>query len=219
MSPMLHATRLSLSVLIVTTLAAADASAQNPGGAEVDVTTGTTLHLQGSRAVVALTDRGRLLSADSGEHTTLPSIGMTVSQWNGAVGRFFDFSFVDGGHAEAGIGSIASSAVSSSTLDFHSGFQLQRRSPRLRPFVRVGAGFARSTTEAALAVGGDSFQGKESVWFTSVIYGGGVRIGLTPSIGLNIGLDGITATPIRSDSNATTTSYGRLMFGLSYIGR
>jgi opacity protein-like surface antigen len=187
-------------------------AAQSNTVTEVEIIGGSTLNLDGSRALVSTSNGRSLVTADSGEHKVLPMIGLAVNVWRSQnFGSFFDLSYVDGGTASAGVGSNTST-VSSNMFDFHGGLQLQASSGRVRPYGLVGGGFARATTTGTLTLFGVTSNLDSSEWLSSIIYGAGVRVMFSERIGVRAGFEGVTATPISSDAGGSKT-YGRLLVG------
>jgi hypothetical protein len=194
------------------------ALAQSSDTYEVEFTGGSTLRLPGSRAFVSLSDGRTTRTADSGEHTSLPLVGFAVSRWGRTLGSFMDLSYVDGGTASASIGSYTSE-VSSHVVDFHGGIQAQFPGGRVRPYVIAGGGFARSSNSVAFSGAGGNSNSNQADWLSSLIYGGGVRLGLTDTVGVKAGIEGVTVTPVKSSSTAAKTSYGRFVVGMFYSGK
>jgi hypothetical protein len=201
------ATRLISSALIaIVALVARPASAQEAAktAGDFEFFGGTTFNLVGSRALVSA---GRV-TADSGEHNVLPTIGFSVSNWwskNRVFGSYFDFSFVDGGKADAGIGSNTST-VSSSLIDFHSALQIQAPG-RIRPYAYVGAGLVHTSTTGDLTLFGTKMAIDQSETDLSSIFGAGVRIMVGAKGGLRLGIDGLSV----SKSAGQSVNYGRFV--------
>lgn len=196
----------TLAVVAALSGVAAPAAAQqglNSRG-DIEVFGGTNLRLSGSRALVST----GFQTADSGEHTVLPTLGLSVGAWskNRVLGYLVDFSFVDGGTAHAQVGSNTSE-VKSYLFDFHSGFQVQ--SPgRIRPYAQLLGGWMHTATSGTLRVFGVSRSIDASENATSLVYGGGVRFMVNDSSGFRVGLDGVSVS-----TDGGSKSYGRVVFG------
>jgi opacity protein-like surface antigen len=197
---------------------AAAARAQDGDSFEFEFAGGATQRLQGSRAVVSIFDGRAIQTADSGERPTLPMVGLNARWMGRTFGTFLDVSWVDGGTVAASIGSNTSD-VKSSVLDFHSGFQAHFASGRVRPYVLAGGGFARASTDITLTLFGQTVSAKQAEWLSSLVYGGGVRIGLSDTVGMRVGVEGVSVAPLKSDSMIDTTSYGRFIVGVSFASR
>lgn len=184
---------------------------------EVEFAGGGALNLPGSRAIVEVFNGRTTQTADSGERTTLPSIGFGVTRWGGGLGVFADVSYIDGGTATASIGPF-SSEVTSHVFDFHGGTQWQFPSGRLRPYVGAGGGFARISTSGTLDLGSpERFDSSE--WLSSLVYGGGVRFDVSESLGFRTGIEGVTVTPVTSDSVRPGRTYARFVVSVFWSGR
>ena len=46
-----------------------------------------------------------------------------------------------------------------------------------------------------------------------------MRIGLSDTVGMRVGVEGVSVTPLKSDSMIDTTTYGRFIVGISFTGR
>jgi hypothetical protein len=185
-----------------------DARPSNRG--EFEAFGGATGGLQGSRAFVILGDT----VADTGERTTLPTLGLGVTGWfagtNDVLGFYADFSFVDGGTAETSIGGLSSSAQSW-LVDFHSGLTVQYPSERVRPYANLGFGWGHQSLKVTFAGFGATEEQHVSGGLASVTVGGGVRILFPPSrVGIRIGLEGVAV----SAEDAEAGSYSRFVVGV-----
>lgn len=168
---------------------------------------GVTFKLPGARAIVSSGG----VTADSGEHNTLPTFGILVSGWLGEsriLGIFGEFSGIDGGTAFAQVGSLRSE-VSGSAANFHGGWQFQYPG-QIRPYVLGGVGvFLQKTVTDFTANGAQISSSDETDHFLSYLFGGGVRFMIGERGGVKVGLEALSVKV----GDASYVNYGRFVGG------